>query len=122
MTNPKGRPLSYVCDAKTEKEFWLRFKDLVQEYGPEFDEEKEGCSFRDRLVSNLSYYAGYYDSVKADRILKWLNSSHPFLGNDLVNITPDEALKVGMEMGKKIMAEKERKQRRVAQSGSAGRS
>jgi hypothetical protein len=53
--------------------------------------------------SNLAYYAGYYDHETRLRVEQLFNCSHPIFG-PAVNgePTPEEAFKMGMELGEKI--------------------
>ncbi len=53
---------------------------------------------------NLGYFSGYYSSEVQLRVEKLYKTHHPFLGpvGDGSSRTPDNCLKVGMEMGKKL--------------------
>lgn len=50
--------------------------------------------------SNLGYYAGYYDQETRLRVEKLYRCTHPVLGPATIQHTPEEILKMGMEVGK----------------------
>jgi hypothetical protein len=68
--------------------------------------EKAGIP-RAIALSNLSYFAGYYDAKTAAKFYKKFKSSHPIFGN--VTVTPEEAFKAGKIMGKTIAKKAKKK-------------
>lgn len=50
--------------------------------------------------SNLGYFAGYYDRKTYDRINKAYGAIHPVLKTNPFDIAPEEAYRIGLEMGK----------------------
>jgi len=52
------------------------------------------------IEKNIGYYAGYFNAEKANRILKLFKTSHPVFGDNIGNIPPEFAYKVGVEAGK----------------------
>jgi hypothetical protein len=65
--------------------------------------EKAGIP-RGIALSNLSYFAGYYDAKTAAKFYKKFNSVHPIFGK--VSITPKEAFKAGKQAGQKAVVRK----------------
>jgi len=49
---------------------------------------------------NLGYWAGYYDHDTRKAVKKVFGSSHPIFGDTFP--TPEEAFKIGMELGNKL--------------------
>ena len=68
--------------------------------------EKAGIP-RAIALSNLSYFAGYYDAKTAAKFYKKFKSSHPIFGN--VTVTPEEAFKAGKKVAKKKPVKKAKK-------------
>ena len=50
-------------------------------------------------LSNIGYYAGYYDQKTASRVMKMFNTSHPIFGQTYP--TPGEAFRMGQELARK---------------------
>ena len=50
--------------------------------------------------SNLGYFAGYYDRKTYDRINKAYGAIHPVFKTNPFDIAPEEAYRIGLEMGK----------------------
>lgn len=50
--------------------------------------------------SNLGYFAGYYDGKTYDRINKAYGTIHPVFKTNPFDIDPEEAYRIGLEMGK----------------------
>ena len=50
--------------------------------------------------SNLGYFAGYYDRKTYDRINKAYSAIHPVFKTNPFDIAPEEAYRIGLEMGK----------------------
>ena len=53
--------------------------------------------------SNFGYFAGYYDQEVCDVIYKTYNCSHPIFGDKPFEISAEEAYKKGIEDGKKLI-------------------
>ena len=58
--------------------------------------------------NNLGYFAGYYDDATRIRVEKLFKCSHPIFGSIEKNgaPTPEQALKMGMKLGKQIRKKK----------------
>lgn len=52
--------------------------------------------------SNFGYFAGYYDAETCDIIYKTYQCSHPIFGDKPFSVSPEEAYKKGLEIGRKI--------------------
>lgn len=54
-------------------------------------------------ISNIGYFAGYYDIDKANKILRFFNTTHPIFGANWpdTQLTPDELIHKGMEMARR---------------------
>ncbi len=52
--------------------------------------------------SNFGYFAGYYDKGVVDLIYKTYQCSHPIFGDKPFDVDPEEAFKIGYNMGKKL--------------------
>ena len=50
--------------------------------------------------SNFGYYAGYYDQEVCDIIYETYQCSHPIFGDKPFGVSPEEAFKKGLEIGK----------------------
>ena len=50
--------------------------------------------------SNLGYFAGYYDRETYDRVNKAYGAVHPVFKTNPFDIAPEEAYRIGLEMGK----------------------
>ena len=50
--------------------------------------------------SNLGYFAGYYDRKTYDRINNAYGAVHPVFKTNPFDIAPEEAYRIGLEMGK----------------------
>ena len=64
---------------------------------------EEGVSAEEALNiarSNLGYFAGYYDRKTYDRINKAYGAIHPVFKTNPFDIAPEEAYRIGLEMGK----------------------
>jgi len=82
---------------------------LIDEYvaGSEY---KEGLK---KLVKrNLAYFAGYYAPDKVKKFTELVNEPHPYFGfpnkDGTYNVTPREALQIGVELGRKMLKNKEK--------------
>ena len=52
-----------------------------------------------RILANIGYFAGYYSQEIADKAYDLFNTEHPIFGR--THPTPEEALRLGMEWGKR---------------------
>lgn len=52
--------------------------------------------------SNFGYFAGYYDAEVCDIIYKTYQCLHPIFGDKPFSVSPEEAYKKGLEMGRKL--------------------
>ena len=57
-----------------------------------------------RFKSNLGYFAGYYSPEIADKVFDLFETEHPIFGRSYP--TPEEALKLGIEWGKRSREER----------------
>ena len=77
-----------VCEATTKDEmqelFNLLLAELVERKGGSAD------SHRAMQLSNVGYFAGYYDSATAKRVLEWLGATHPIFGDGPCSRHPNE--------------------------------
>lgn len=67
------------------------------------DENESVTNYEDALniaKSNLGYFAGYYDRKTYDRINKAYGAIHPVFKTNPFDIAPEEAYRIGLEMGK----------------------
>lgn len=53
--------------------------------------------------SNFGYYAGYFDQEVCDIVYKTYQCSHPIFGDKPFDISPEEAYKKGLEIGRELM-------------------
>jgi hypothetical protein len=60
---------------------------------------------RDILRSNIGYNTGYGDNELGDKVMEFYECEHPIFGK--THPTPEEALRMGIELGEKMRAEKE---------------
>jgi hypothetical protein len=56
------------------------------------------------LLANIGYCSGYCDHALADQIMKLYETEHPIFGR--THPTPEEALRLGIEHGKKSLEKK----------------
>lgn len=59
---------------------------------------------RKTLLSNIGYYTGYLDHETADKVMELFDTEHPYFGRK--HYTPEEILKMGYEIGRKMREEK----------------
>lgn len=59
---------------------------------------------RTRLLTDIGYYAGYYEAHTADRVFELFNTEHPIFGRE--HPTPAVAFRRGYEMGSQPKKEK----------------
>ena len=67
------------------------------------DENESVTNYEEALNiarSNLGYFAGYYDRKTYDRINKAYGAIHPVFKTNPFDIAPEEAYRIGLEMGK----------------------
>jgi len=94
--------LGHAMEIKTQKEANEYFEALVEYHMNMFKIPREE-SEKD-VKSNLGYWAGYYDNKTMKRVNKLFKTSHPVFGN--VVPTPEEAFKMGEDLGKEISSKK----------------
>jgi hypothetical protein len=58
------------------------------------------------LLSNIGYATGYLTHAQADRIFELFDTEHPYFGRS--HPSPEDALRMGMELGKASRRKKER--------------
>ena len=80
-----------VCEAKTEKDMLAAFDTVLSEIAAECGGTKD--SHRNTQLSNVGYFAGYYDADTYARVHKWLGTSHPIFGTAYP--TPEKAIVAG---------------------------
>jgi hypothetical protein len=87
-----------------EAEKWL--KAVVKHIMAHTDKEefKTESGARGLALHNLGYYAGYYSHETRERVYKLFNTKHPIFGGKMP--TPEEAFKMGKDMGEKLRKEK----------------
>lgn len=80
------------------EEYFHALVDYVMEYNPDIINGN-----REKAIgivhSNLGYWAGYYSDETRVAVRKMFGSSHPVFGDKFPS--PEEALRMGMELGKK---------------------
>lgn len=98
-----------VCEAKTKKEMQKQFNLLLDYCSEEYGGTP--LSHRNQQLSNIGYFAGYYDSKVKKNVEKWLGAIHPIFGSS--NPTPKEAFKAGLKLGRKIKRERESNEKNI---------
>jgi hypothetical protein len=84
-----------ITDPDKAKEY---FEALVQREMKYFGKTREEAEANTH--SNLGYYAGYYSDEVQRRVYRLYGSIHPIFGTPVADPpTPEEAFKLGMEMG-----------------------
>jgi len=79
MTSSFYVPLIDKCKSKEEAQQY--FTDMINYLCKEYPDQPREEHIRIQL-SNLGYFAGYYDKKTYNRILKWFNTSHPIFGKN----------------------------------------
>ena len=67
------------------------------------DENESVTNYEDALniaKSNLGYFARYYDRETYERVNKTYGAIHPVFKTNPFDIAPEEAYRIGLEMGK----------------------
>ena len=67
-----------VCEAKTKAEMKARFSELLEACKKKFGGTKR--KYSKMQLSNVGYFAGYYDDKTRERVSKWLGAEHPIFG------------------------------------------
>ena len=80
-----------VCEAKTKKEMLAAFDTVLNEIVAEHGGTKE--KHRPAQLSNVGYFAGYYDADTYQRVHEWLGTAHPIFGRSYP--TPQKAMAAG---------------------------
>jgi hypothetical protein len=65
-------------------------------------------STRDILRENIGYNTGYGDNKLADKVMEFYECEHPIFGKK--HPTAEEALRMSIEVGERLRAEKEETQ------------
>ena len=86
-----------VCNAKTKKEMQKLFDLVLTECSKKFGGSVE--SHRTMQLSNVGYFAGYYDNKTRRRVDKWLHAVHPIFGK--TNPSASESFNAGIKRGQK---------------------
>ena len=82
-----------VCEAKTKAEMLAAFDTVLNEVVAENGGTREG--HRQTQLSNVGYFAGYYDAETYKRVHEWLGTEHPIFGRSYP--APQEAMKAGKQ-------------------------
>jgi delta 1-pyrroline-5-carboxylate dehydrogenase len=93
-------------DVRLQEQADKILKELV-----EISMEKHGKSQEDAVAlikENLGYFAGYYSNETRERVERLFDCTHPYFGKiaEKGPPTPEEAFRMGMEMGEKIRLKK----------------
>lgn len=89
--------------AKTDKNKAISFFKAYVEHI--FNNNKEINTYAEAekiAKSNFGYFAGYYDAETCDIIYNTYQCSHPIFGDKPYDVSPEEAFKKGMEIGKNL--------------------
>ena len=70
-----------VCEAKTKKEMQKRFRSLLKEVAEKHG--KKPSDHKNIQLSNVGYFAGYYDGKVSGRVNRWLGAYHPVFGSTI---------------------------------------
>lgn len=83
---------------------WLiAYVDLMQEHDSANNVYKSREEYLKIAKSNANYYAGYSDIATMKRIEALIGGCHPIFGSVMNGApSPDECVRLGMEMGKKL--------------------
>jgi hypothetical protein len=90
-----------VQDGMTKEEAALLLTEQIDELVKLGVTEEEATR---RMLANIGYFAGYYSHEIADRTYELFNTEHPIWGKKYP--TPEEALRLGMEHGRRSRKEK----------------
>jgi len=102
-----GEVYGPAMEIKDQAEADDYFEQLVQQSMEQHGKTREEAVAMNR--SNLGYYAGYYDNETRERVERLFKCAHPIFGSIAVKgpPTPEQAFKMGQEMGEKVKREKE---------------
>ena len=81
------------------------FKENIDFKEGDFLTEKLGVTYAEAeeiAKSNFGYFAGYYDEETCAIIYDTYQCSHPIFGDKPFDVSPEEAFKKGMEIGKNL--------------------
>ena len=67
-----------ICSAKTKAEMQKRFSELLDACVKKFGGTRKSHS--KMQLSNVGYFAGYYDYKTRNRVSKWIGAEHPIFG------------------------------------------
>lgn len=95
-----GEALDPIANIINEEEMTQYYEDYVQ-----WNINRLQCTrveAEDYAKTNIGYWAGYHGVEVRSRVERFLQAEHPFLGSYKRNLTPEEILQTGIEMGKKL--------------------
>jgi hypothetical protein len=95
-----GEALDPIKDIINEDELKEYFDDYVQ-----WTMDRLECTrveAEDMCRTNIGYWAGYHDVAVRWRMENVLKAEHPHLGSVKLELTPDEILQKGIELGMKL--------------------
>lgn len=78
------------------------FKQYIQHIYENNDEVYSLEEAENIAKSNFGYWAGYYNQEVCDIIYNTFQCSHPIFGDKPFDVSPEEAYKKGLEMGRKL--------------------
>lgn len=95
----RSKDMNYqtICEAKTKKAMQQAFKELLEEIAKKHGYKPE--KYRLIQLSNIGYFAGYFNSKTMKRVQKWLGAYHPVFGGIIP--TPKKAYETGKRLGSK---------------------
>lgn len=67
-----------ICEQKTKKDMQHQFTLLLYAVADKFG--KTPLEHKEQQLSNVGYFAGYYDEETRKRVSKWLGAEHPIFG------------------------------------------
>lgn len=83
------------------REYFDALVDYILKYNPSVKNREKAIGI---VHSNLGYWAGYYTHEHRIAVRNVFGSSHPIFGDKFP--TPEEAFKIGLDLGKKWKNEK----------------
>lgn len=93
----KYGPAMEITDRAEAEEYFKACVEHMMDNNPQMSQE-EAIKIE---KSNLGYFAGYCDQETRERVESLFNAVHPIFGPAEIKRTPEEILKLGMEMGNK---------------------
>lgn len=95
-----GEALDSILQIVNEDELKEYFEDYVQWTMGRLKGSTR-AEVEDMCRSNVGYWAGYYGPDVRKRVENILKAEHPHLGSVSLNLTPEEILQKGIELGQK---------------------